>query len=134
MEITEQILILANNKPGILSNICGTLADAQINIQGISVVDHVDHALIRIVVEDQTKALHLLGEAGLPVMEDEVLRLDLPGGPGGLEKIAQIISEENLNIHYAYASEPRAGGKAMMIMKTSDDPKALHALKLKLKS
>lgn len=127
MEIVKQILVLAANQPGTLANICGTLADEKINIQGISVVDHVDHALIRIVVDDVTRALHLLGESGLPVLEDEVLRVKVPGGPGSLEHIAQIMADGGLNINYAYASEPPDGG-TFLILKTSDDAAALKRL------
>lgn len=133
MEIMTQLLILATNRPGTLANICGTLGDEKINIQGISVVDHVDHALIRIVVDDPTKAIHLLGEAGLPVMEDRVLRILMDGGPGELEQIANIVSEVGLNIHYAYATESPAGGKSSLILKTDDDERALQALEKRKK-
>lgn len=129
MELVKQILVLASNQPGTLANICGTLSDAQISIQGISIVDHVDHALVRIVADDVTRALHLLGESGLPVLEDEALRIEIPGGPGSLEQIGNAAAEAGLNIHYAYASEPPGGGTASLIVKTSDDRKALEHLK-----
>lgn len=131
MEIIDQIMIFALNKPGILANICGSLTDEKINISGISVVDHVDHALIRMVVSDTTKALHLLGEAGLPVMEDKVIRLPLSEGPGSLERVANIISEIDVNIHYAYATEAPGGGRSNLIIKTSNDDKAIIILKEK---
>ncbi len=129
MELTKQLLVLATNQPGTLANICGALSDEKINIQAISIVDHVDHALVRIVVDNPVKALHLLGEAGLPVLEDSALKLTMAGGPGALEKIAQAMSDAGLNIHYAYASEPPSGGGAGLILKTSDDEKALSALR-----
>jgi len=129
MEIIKQLLILAANQPGTLANICGTLSDDKINISGISVVDHVDHALIRLVPDDAQKALHLLGETGLPVMEDEVLRIEMKDQYGSLEKIANVISEAGLNIHYAYATEYPGTGRSALILKTSDDTKALAALK-----
>ena len=132
MEIITQLLVLAANRPGTLANICGTLADANINIRGISVVDHVDHALIRIVAEDHAKAIHLLGEAGLPVLEDEVIRAEMGTGPGALDIVAEAISEAGLDIHYAYASEPPGGGPATLIIKTSDDKTAIKALRKKL--
>ena len=129
MKIIKQIVVLAANQPGTLANICGTLSDARVNILGISVVDHLDHALIRLVVDDCTRALHLLGEAGLPVVESEVIRLSLEEGPGALEKIASAIGEAELNIHYIYASEPLAGGPSALILKTNDDTRALAALR-----
>jgi len=129
MKVIKQLLVLTTNRPGILANVCGTLADEKINIGGISVVDHVDHALIRMIVSDTTRALHLLGESGLPVMEDEVISLALSGGPGALETVAESISQAGVNIHYAYASEPPDGGPSTLIIKTSDDKKAIQSLK-----
>ncbi len=131
MKIINQLLIFAANKPGVLGNICGSLNDENINILAISVLDHVDHALIRIVVDDSTKALHLLGEAGLPVQEDQVVRVDLPHGPGGLEKIANTIAENGINIHYAYASESMDTAHSALILKTNDDMKAIRVLREK---
>ena len=133
MEIKKQILILAANKPGTLANICGTLSDEKINIQGLTIVNHVDFALIRMVVDDETRALHLLGEAGLPVVEDEVIKITMPEGPGALEKIAETLGDAGLNISYAYASEPPGGGKSTLVLKTSDDQAAIKALQKVIK-
>lgn len=129
MEIINQLLIIAINKPGILANICGSLTDEKINISGISIVDHVDYAMIRMIVSDSTKAAHLLGEAGLPVMEDKVIKLYLSEEPGSLEKVANVIGEIGENIHYAYATETPDKGKSTLILKTSNDEKCMKELK-----
>lgn len=132
MKLVNQLLIFAANQPGVLANICGSLTDQQINIFAISVLDHADHALVRMVVDDTTKAVHLLGEAGLPVEEDQVISLPLSTGPGSLEKVANILAEAGLNIHYAYASESGGGDhNTNLILKTSDDTKALHLIREK---
>jgi len=129
MEILKQLSILAANQPGILANICGSLSDEKINIIGISVVDHVDHALIRLVVDKPTRAVHLLGEAGLPIIEGDVLRINISEGPGALEKIANALGEDGLNIDYVYATEPKSGKITNLIIKTSDNERAEKILK-----
>jgi hypothetical protein len=131
IELIDQLLIFTVNRPGVLANICGSLTDKKINIIGISVMDHRDYAMIRMVVSDSKTAMHLLGEVGLPVSDDEVVRISLSEGPGSLEKLANILSEASINIIYAYATEPLQKGKSAMILKTNDDRKAIKLLRKK---
>ena len=93
MEIVQQLSVLAANQPGTLANICGMLRDENVNIRGITVADHVDHALVRMVVDDATRAAHLMGEAGLVVLEGAVIRIDLAFGPGSLEYVAEALGQ-----------------------------------------
>lgn len=132
MKIVEQLTILAANKPGVLANICGSLSDENINILGITVVDHLEYAMIRMVVSDPKKAVHLLGEAGILVYEGEVLQIPLKKGPGSLEFVAEILAEEKLNIEYVYGTESSNNGEAILYLKSNNNQKALEILKKKL--
>lgn len=129
MDIQSQLSVFASNQPGVLANICGLLSDEKINIFGFTVVDHIDHSLVRLVVDNPTKAAHLLGEAGLLVLETEVIRLNVHFGPGSLESVAQAMSDASLNIDYAYATEPQKDGGSTLFLKTNDNTKALAALR-----
>lgn len=132
MKVVEQLTILAANKPGVLANICGSLSDENINIVGITVVDHLEYAMIRMVVDNPRKAVHLLGEAGILVYEGEVLQITLKKGPGSLEYVAEILAEENLNIEYVYGTESSNNGEAVLYLKTNNNQKALEVLNKKL--
>jgi len=52
------------------------------------VLEAVDHAVVRMVVSDPRKALHLLGERGVLVVERDVLMLSGRSRPGELADIA----------------------------------------------
>ncbi len=132
MKLVEQLTVLAANKPGVLANICGSLSDENINILGIMVVDHLEYAMIRMIVSDSKKATHLLGEAGILVYEGEVLQISLKKGPGSLEYVAEILAEENLNIEYVYGTESSDNGEAVLYLKTNHNQKALEILGKKL--
>jgi hypothetical protein len=123
-----QLTIFAGNRPGTLADICKTLTDRSINIHGITVVDQVDHAVIRLVVDKDREAIHLLEEAGLYVTEGEVIRIPLQGKPGSLEKIARHLHAEGLNIDYAYATSSIDGSASELFIKTSNNEKALKSL------
>jgi hypothetical protein len=132
MEIVKQLSVLAANQPGTLANICGMLRDERVNIRGITVADHVDHALVRMVVDDSTRAAHLMGEAGLVVLEGDVIRIDLAFGPGSLEYVAEALGQGGLNIAYVYATEPPGeDGLSSMYVMTDDNPRGLATLRKK---
>ena len=85
MKIVKQLSLFLKNKPGTLSKVCEALARSKINIYAISISDAVDHAVVRIVVSDPQKALHLLGERGVLVLERDVFMLEGRNKPGELE-------------------------------------------------
>ena len=128
MEIVNQLSVFATNEPGVLANVCGYLSDQKINIQGMSIVDHIDYALVRIVVDDPSKALHLLGEAGLFIIENEIVKMELSRKPGSLERIVKVLADGKLNIAYLYASEA-VEGNPMVYIQTADNKVALSLLK-----
>ena len=59
MQITKQLAIFLDNRPGTLARLADALAEAKINIYAISTSDTVDHSVIRLVVNDYRKALHV---------------------------------------------------------------------------
>jgi len=62
------------------------LANAGINIYALATSDTVDHTVVRMVVSDPTKALMLLGEAGVLALETDVLTIETANQPGILAK------------------------------------------------
>jgi hypothetical protein len=108
MEIATQLALFLANKPGTLAAVCDALAAENINIFGLTISDAVDHAVVRMVVSDHTKALSIFEEHGTLVVENEVLMLEHDNRPGTLSQIAKRLAEENVNIDYAYlATAPR---------------------------
>jgi len=51
MQITKQLAIFLDNRPGMLARVADALAASKINIYAISTSDTVDHTVIRLVVE-----------------------------------------------------------------------------------
>ena len=75
MHITKQLAIFLDNRPGTLARLADALAEAEINIFAISTSDTIDHSVVRLVVSDYRKALHIFEERGALVVEDDVLVL-----------------------------------------------------------
>jgi hypothetical protein len=129
MPVVRQLSIFLANKPGVLGRLCRTFAENEINIQAISVSDTVDHAVVRLVTSNPAKARGLLEDAGVLVVDTDVLALSLPDKPGALATLAQKLAKAKINIEYSYGT---TGGKdGVFIMRVSDIKRAKKLLKMK---
>ena len=129
MKVAKQLALFVENKPGTLAAICEALADKKINIEAISVSDAVDHAVVRMVVNNPQKALHLLGEHGVLVVERDVLVLEGPSQPGTLARVAKALARQKINIDYAYSATPDGTATSAMILRVDNIAKAKRVLK-----
>ena len=108
------------NKPGKLSSICTTLADGDINIYAMSVHDTVDHAIVRLIVDNPTKALILLEEEGLYIVTQDVVVLNIENRPGIISTIAKKLFRADINIEYAYCTATKNQENGCLVVKTKD--------------
>ena len=128
MQITKQLAIFLDNRPGTLARLADALAEANINIYAITTSDTVDHSVIRLVVSDYRKAIHLFEQHGTLVVEDDVLMIAGTNKPGELARIARKLAQAKINIEYCYSATPAEAKKGMMIMRVSNPAKALKVL------
>ncbi len=129
MKIVKQLSLFLENKPGTLAAVCRALADENINIQAISVSDAVDHAVVRLVVNDPRRAVHLLGERGVLVVERNVLMIECRNQPGMLATTARKLATNKINIEYAYAASLPNAPTGAMILRVDNVKKARRILK-----
>ena len=129
MKVERQLALFLENKPGTLASVCQALADQNINIYAISVSDAVDHAVVRMVVSDPHKAIHLLGEHGVLVIERDVLMVQGRSRPGELARIAKTLAEHKVNIEYAYSATLPDAIKGAMILRVDNTAKAKRILR-----
>jgi hypothetical protein len=128
MQITRQLALFLDNRPGMLARVCDALSVANINIYAISTSDTVDHAVVRMVVSDPDKAMYVFEEHGTLVVEDDVLMITGDNKPGSLSKIAHKLATAKINIEYAYCATPPDAKKGLLILRVSDAKKALKVL------
>jgi len=129
IETATQLAVFLANRPGALARVCDALAKAEININALATSDTVDHTVVRMLVSDPTKALMLLGEAGVLALETEVLMIETANQPGVLAKIAERLAEAGVNIEYVYLAGGRDAEKGLIVLRPSDIEKAERALR-----
>ena len=128
MPIEKQLSVFMENKPGRLSGICATLADASINIHAMSVHDTVDHAIVRLIVDYPTKALVILEEEGVYTIAQDVVVLSIENKPGIISTIAKKLFRADINIEYAYCTATKSQEVGCLVIKTKDAEQTLEIL------
>lgn len=128
MDIATQLAVFLENKPGTLALMCAALKAAKINIIALMISDSVDHSVVRMVVSDSRKALLLLEERNVLVIENEVLLIENDNCPGSLGRIAERLAKGKLNIEYAYFANSPRSKKGFLVVRPNNVRKALKVL------
>jgi hypothetical protein len=124
VDIRKQLSVYLKNKPGELSKITNIFQENDINIQAITVVDTVDHAVDRIIVDKPEEAMELLKDKGLLVVDHDVLAFDLKNRPGALSEVADLLAEHDINLEYGYCTVENDQNHGLMIAKVSNPQEA----------
>jgi hypothetical protein len=82
--------------------------------------DSVDHALIRLLVENTDKALDLLSKADYVFDVMPVIALEIDNRPGSLAEMAKKFGEEGININYVYGSALPGDHRSLFIFCPED--------------
>ncbi len=127
----KQISVFLENRPGCLNEMTQALADAKIDLRGLSLAETSDFGIVRLIVDDVIGTATVLKDAGFVASMTEVLAVEVPNVPGGLNKVLTIINKIGVNIEYMYAIlGNKKSETAYMIFRVSDNEKAASALRL----
>ncbi|MFH1614126.1 MAG: ACT domain-containing protein [Planctomycetota bacterium] len=128
MRIEKQFSVFMVNKPGALAQVLREFARAKLNIQAMTMVDSVEHGVMRLVVDSREKVKSVLGNLNMPYNETDVLCVTLSNKPGALADVVEELSKNHINISYAYCTAGAKGGKATGVLKVADVKKAMKVL------
>jgi len=112
----KQISTVLDNVPGAMSHVSEILGREGVNIRAISVADTSDISTVRFVVDDPVKAVNILKANGFSTKETDVLAVETPDHPGGLNAVLKPLKAANINVHYLYPHLGRVGGQAVVIL------------------
>ena len=115
-----QLTIPAENKPGVLARITSILARKTINIRSATISSFGDSGLINLIVDNPQMAQKVLSKEGIPVELKEVLAVLIDDRPGGLNKLLQILSAQNVNIENGYGFVIQSRKNAVFVLDVKD--------------
>ncbi len=117
----KQLSVFMENRPGALYALTSVLAQHQVDMRALSLAETKDFGIVRIIVDRLYEATTALRDAGYIHSITPVLGVAIPDVPGGLNRVLQVLTDENINVEYMYAF---LGGKnsdhAYMIFRVDD--------------
>jgi hypothetical protein len=124
----EQISVFLENRAGRLAEVSAILAEAGVNIRALSLADTSDFGVLRLIVNNNEKAMETLKNAGFTVGKTNVLAVEVEDRPGGLHKILDVLFKSGINVEYMYAFVQQSGSNAVMIFRFDQTEKAMNVL------
>ncbi len=123
-----QLMIRAQDRPGVLASVCTEMAKLAVNITAIMAAPQ-EAGGIRMVAQPLATAKRVLDSMQLEYTEEEVLGIRVSDKPGALGKATRKLADKGVNILYAYGSIVKDSERALIILGVSDVAKAGEILK-----
>jgi hypothetical protein len=114
--VIKQLSVSLENAPGTLSIVSELLGREGVNIRAISVADTSDISTVRFVVDDPEKAKNILTGNGYQPRETDVLAVETPDHPGGMNAMLKPLKAAGINVHYLYPHLGRINNNAIVIL------------------
>jgi hypothetical protein len=94
----KEIMIVTQNRAGLLADISEILAARGINIETIDADELHDTAVVELTVDHYDEALQSLRDAGFHAITEDALLVRLKDEPGALAKVAHKFKEANIDL------------------------------------
>jgi len=128
MHLDTQFSIFMVNKPGVLAQFLNVLAHEKVNIVAMTMMDSVEHGVMRLVGSKAVKIRDILKKMNMQFSESQVLCINLPNTAGAFATVAEKLSKTHINISYAYCTAGARGGRTTGVLKVADVKKAIKVL------
>lgn len=123
----NQIAVFLENRKGRIGDCCEVLKHAGVNLCSMSIADTTDFGILRMMTDDNDKALTSLKAAGFMCAAVPLVAMQVPDKPGALADILIALDKAGVNIEYLY-SFAGAGDNAHIGFKTNEPMKAERVL------
>ena len=126
----KQISVSLENVPGKFLDVSECLGAEGINIRAISVADTSDISTVRFVTDDPEKTINVLKSHGYSVKETDVIAVEVPDHPGGLQAVLKPLKGATINVTYFYPYLGRGeSGQPIVIVGVDKTDEAIAVLK-----
>lgn len=116
----QQISVFLENRAGQLAEITHILSEKDIDLLAINIAETTDYGVLRFIADRPQEAAAILLDKGCILSMTPVLAVAVPNQPGGLARVLEILSKENLDIEYMYSLFGQVNGLAYMIFRVAD--------------
>jgi hypothetical protein len=124
----KQISVFLENKKGRLKKAINVLSQADINIRALSIADTAEFGILRLIVPQPEEAQKVLEENNFVVKVNEVIAVEIPDKPGGLDGILGVLTDSDTNVEYIYAFVEKNSDNAVVVIRTEDIDEGIRVL------
>ncbi len=125
----RQFCVFMENRVGRLHDLLRQLEQYDLRVIALSVVDSVDFAVARVMVDNSDRAREIFKLSHFTTMENDILGVVLPEGPQPFVSIFLALVSAEINIAYTYPLLYRKGGRGAIAVYVDDVYQASEILK-----
>jgi hypothetical protein len=124
----KEVVLRMPNEIGTLNAIAKTLSDKGINIVGASAWVEGAEVVIRLLTDENARAVDTLKAQRYAAREVDVIVAEVPHKPGMLRRITETLAQEGIDIHHLYATTGSAQEQALVVFATANNDRAIVRL------
>lgn len=124
----KQLTVFVENRKGTMVSVTETLSDNNVNIRALSIAETQDFGILRLIVNEEEKAMKALEEKDYLVKAIDVVGVKIGDEPGKLSKALEVLEKEEINVEYLYAFMARTEKHAYVVLRVADNAAAEKAL------
>jgi len=125
----RQQSVFIENRVGALLRLTKLFDQTDIRILAVSVVNSVDCAIIRMILDDPDRAYEVLTKSRFQVSDAELIAVSLPHGKRALLHLWAALLDGEISVHYTYPLLVRPKGAAAMIVFPDNVEQAVRVLR-----
>jgi len=122
-----QLSIFLENRVGRLNEVTELLADNNISLKSVELVEAGDFGILRLIVDNASKAIEVLEKNGITVQKTPVIAVEIANEVGCFNRVVSLLASEGINIQYTYTLH--GGNIGTFVIKT-DPVEMLRAIEV----
>lgn len=127
----KQFTVFLENRVGQLLEIVRRFEGSRVRIVALSINDATECSFVRFVLSHPEQGREILERAGLPLIESDLIGIELPDGPQPLLQVCTALLAAEVNIIQAYPLMMPPGGRPSVALMVDNTDMALETLETK---
>ncbi len=127
----RQFTIFLENRVGQLLEVVRRFEGSRVRIVALSIADSAECAFVRFLLSHPEQGREIFERAGLPLIESDLLGIELPDGPQPLLRVCTALLQAEVNIIQAYPLLVRPRGRPAVAIMVDNLEMAMETLSAK---
>ena len=124
----RQFLVILENRVGSLTDLVLRLERDDLRVIALSIVDNVDVAIARVLLDNVERGRELFELSGFPFFENDMVGVELPEDARPFVLICSSLLQAEVNVNYMYPLLYRRSGRSALAINVDDIDMAISVL------